>query len=422
MAGTAPLDRELDFSPRPGRPRRRHGKESRRDGGRVRPALRGGALGAGAPGRARARRGGGQPVARAPRDEGQARRLHVDERPLRGGHRARSSPTPSSWSTCRRRIRSQAPPTRSSSATRRRAPDLELYDPAGGAARRRAGDRHRAKEAEAAARAYDARITNSDGGTFGRTAGGSALVLSSGFRAANRGSYQSLSVVPVADGRGREEAPRLPLDGEALPRRARGRRRGRAARPRGGRCASSAPSSVADGRGPRRVRPGRRALDPRPPRRAAPWGAPIWRKSSYLVGREGTRVASDLVTIVDDPLLRRAPGSRPFDGEGLASRKNVVVEKGILRTYPLRLRTRRGSSSRESTASASRGGGAGVGREHVELHPAAGHGLERSHREGDQARPLRHRDDGLRLQRGHGRLLARRERASGSRTASSPSP
>ena len=41
------------------------------------------------PGRARARRGGGQPVARAPRDEGQARGLHVDERPLRGGHRAR---------------------------------------------------------------------------------------------------------------------------------------------------------------------------------------------------------------------------------------------------------------------------------------------------------------------------------------------
>ena len=62
-------------------------------------------------------------------------------------------------------------------------------------------------------------------------------------------------------------------------------------------------------------------------------GSSIWRKSSYLVGREGTRVASDLVTVVDDPLIPRAPGSRPFDGEGLASRKNVVVEKGMLRTY-----------------------------------------------------------------------------------------
>src|SRR5580704_6540395 len=76
-------------------------------------------------------------------------------------------------------------------------PELELYDPAGGsvdAARAIA----LAKEGEAAAFAFDARITNSEGATFGRTAGGSAIVLSSGFRAKSKGSYQSLSVVPVA--------------------------------------------------------------------------------------------------------------------------------------------------------------------------------------------------------------------------------
>jgi PmbA protein len=89
-------------------------------------------------------------------------------------------------------------------------------------------------------------------------------------------------------------------------------------------------------------------------------GSSIWRKSSYLVGREGTQVASDLVTVVDDPLLKRAPGSRPFDGEGLASRKNVVVENGILRMYLCDSYSAR-KLSRESTASASRGGGAGVG-------------------------------------------------------------
>src|SRR6185369_4866227 len=61
-------------------------------------------------------------------------------------------------------------------------------------------------------------------------------------------------------------------------------------------------------------------------------GSGIWRKSSYLVGREGTRVASDLVNIVDDPLIPRAPGSRPFDGEGLPARRNVVVELGVLKT------------------------------------------------------------------------------------------
>jgi PmbA protein len=89
-------------------------------------------------------------------------------------------------------------------------------------------------------------------------------------------------------------------------------------------------------------------------------GSAIWRKSSYLVGREGSRVASDLVTVVDDPLIPRAPGSRPFDGEGLASRENVVVDKGILRTYLCDSYSAR-KLGRASTASASRGGGAGVG-------------------------------------------------------------
>jgi PmbA protein len=66
------------------------------------------------------------------------------------------------------------------------------------------------------------------------------------------------------------------------------------------------------------------------------------------------------VTVVDDPLLPRAPGSRPFDGEGLLSRRNVVVEKGVLRTYLCDSYSAR-KLGRESTASASRGGGAGVG-------------------------------------------------------------
>jgi PmbA protein len=88
-------------------------------------------------------------------------------------------------------------------------------------------------------------------------------------------------------------------------------------------------------------------------------GSAIWRKSSYLVGREGTQVASDLVTVIDDPLIPRAPGSRPYDGEGLASRKNLVVEKGVLRTYLCDSYSAR-KLNRESSASASRGGGAGV--------------------------------------------------------------
>jgi PmbA protein len=77
------------------------------------------------------------------------------------------------------------------------------------------------------------------------------------------------------------------------------------------------------------------------------------------VGREGTQVASDLITVVDDPLLPRAPGSRPFDGEGVASRKNLVVEAGVLRTFLCDSYSAR-KLGRETTGSAARGGGAGV--------------------------------------------------------------
>ncbi|MGC4092120.1 MAG: metallopeptidase TldD-related protein [Polyangiaceae bacterium] len=87
-------------------------------------------------------------------------------------------------------------------------------------------------------------------------------------------------------------------------------------------------------------------------------GGAIWRKSSYLLEREGTPVASPLVTLVDDPLLKRAPGSRPFDGEGLRSRRNVVVDGGTLKTFLLDSYSAR-KLSRRSTASAARSGGVG---------------------------------------------------------------
>ena len=83
-------------------------------------------------------------------------------------------------------------------------------------------------------------------------------------------------------------------------------------------------------------------------------GGAIWRRSSYLAGREGTPVASPLVEIIDDPLLRRGPGSRPFDGEGLASRTNVLVSEGLLRTYLCDVYAAR-KLGRRSTGSAARG-------------------------------------------------------------------
>jgi PmbA protein len=237
------------------------------------------------------------------------------------------------------------------------APDLQLFDPAGGAIDA-AQAIAMAKEGEAAAFAFDPRITNSEGSTFGRTAGGAAIVLSSGFRAAYQGSYQSLSVVPVAadeggkNRRGYHWTARRHL-AELDPAAEVGREAARRTlRKLGARTVQTCEVPV--------------VFDPDAARSilgmlaGCVMGSAIWRKSSYLVGREGTRVASDLVTVVDDPLIARAPGSRPFDGEGLASRKNMVVEAGTLRTYLCDSYAAR-KLGRESTASASRGGGAGVG-------------------------------------------------------------
>jgi PmbA protein len=50
-----------------------------------------------------------------------------------------------------------------------------------------------------------------------------------------------------------------------------------------------------------------------------------------FAGRVGEKLFSDVLTVVDDPLLRRGLGSRPFDGEGLASHTRTVIGSGVLR-------------------------------------------------------------------------------------------
>ena len=47
-------------------------------------------------------------------------------------------------------------------------------------------------------------------------------------------------------------------------------------------------------------------------------GGSIYRKSSYLTDKLGETIASELVDIEDNALIRRGPASKPYDGEGLA--------------------------------------------------------------------------------------------------------
>lgn len=59
----------------------------------------------------------------------------------------------------------------------------------------------------------------------------------------------------------------------------------------------------------------------------------IQQKSSFLDGMLGKKIASDKLTVTDDPFIKRGLASRIFDGEGIAARKKVVIEKGILKCY-----------------------------------------------------------------------------------------
>lgn len=53
---------------------------------------------------------------------------------------------------------------------------------------------------------------------------------------------------------------------------------------------------------------------------------------SLLKGKEGERIASDCVTLVDDPMREGCPMQTPFDGEGVATYRKNVIESGRLNT------------------------------------------------------------------------------------------
>lgn len=64
-------------------------------------------------------------------------------------------------------------------------------------------------------------------------------------------------------------------------------------------------------------------------------GQAVSRKQSFLIGKLGSKVADDLVTIVDDGLLVSGLGTAPFDSEGVPHRKVAVIEAGLLKGYLL---------------------------------------------------------------------------------------
>lgn len=64
-------------------------------------------------------------------------------------------------------------------------------------------------------------------------------------------------------------------------------------------------------------------------------GQAIQQKRSFLADKLGKKVASELLTITDDPLLPEGLGSTTFDGEGMSTLRRPIVEQGVLRSFLL---------------------------------------------------------------------------------------
>ncbi len=85
-------------------------------------------------------------------------------------------------------------------------------------------------------------------------------------------------------------------------------------------------------------------------------GAAIARGSSWLLGKEGAEVLPRGMSLIEDPHRPRAIASRPFDAEGLPTRRRPLVEDGVLTGWTLDLATAR-KLGLASTGNARRGGG-----------------------------------------------------------------
>jgi PmbA protein len=88
----------------------------------------------------------------------------------------------------------------------------------------------------------------------------------------------------------------------------------------------------------------------------------VYRSQSFLAGKLGEKVASEKLTVVDDGTMPGKFGTSPFDDEGVRTRRTLVIDRGVLKSYLLNSYTARKLGLR-TTGNASRGvtGNAGVG-------------------------------------------------------------
>jgi PmbA protein len=100
-------------------------------------------------------------------------------------------------------------------------------------------------------------------------------------------------------------------------------------------------------------------------------GESVLKQASWLTGKLGATIASPLVTLVDDGRMRRGAGSDPYDGEGVPTRRNVLIDRGRCAMYLYDTYHARRAGAR-STGSGTRSWSSVPGIGHHNLHLEAG--------------------------------------------------
>src|ERR1700688_4773620 len=225
-----------------------------------------------------------------------------------------------------------------------------------------------ARRTEKAALDYDPRIKNSEGGSFDAATGHKVLANSHGFVGEYRRSYCSLAAVPIAqtaDSAMQRDfwySVARTLSKLDSPEQVGKIAAERTLRRLGGRKAKTAQVPI--------------IFDPMVSTSILEHifegvnGDSVYRGASFLAGKLGQKVAGDNVTIIDDGTIPGGFGTSPFDGEGVPTRRTVVIERGLLSSYLLNTYTAK-KLGLQTTGNASRGlaGTPGIGPGNYFLQP-----------------------------------------------------
>ena len=216
-------------------------------------------------------------------------------------------------------------------------PHLDLFDPS---IADMPTDRkiEMARETESASFAYDSRITNSYGAGFSNHSGESMIANSNGILYTKSGTSCGIGCAPLAEQDGGKEVGSYCSGKRFLSQVETPEYVGREAARR-----------TVQKVGARKIRTQKAPVVFDWSVASILWGSvfsaldgdSVHRGMSFLRKKLNKRIASPLVTLIDDPLMQSGVGSMPFDGEGLLTRCKTVVDEGVLKMYFYDSRTAR---------------------------------------------------------------------------------